>query len=232
MAAGVGRVSMSRWLLAGGSSAVFMGVGLAIPVIVAYAEMRSPTGFVPAILLTAGMLGAGGIAAVVAGLWQGGGPSMPSAVQAAVLANLVLLAFCALELSDRLVRQEGRILYWTTFLFPPALATFYGLVSARRWAWWVCRGVTGLATLWFLAWVPLIPFADVRSEDGPVPWHGRVFMVSVCVAFAGVSTGAFWSLGYPAARSYFGFVLPSEKAVAGAADGPPPNQALRHTDRG
>jgi hypothetical protein len=125
---------MARWLLAGGSSAVFMGVGLAIPVNVAHAEMRSPTEFALALFLAAGMLGAAGITAVVAGLWQGGGPSMPSGVRAAVLANLVLLAFCALELSDRLVRQEGRVLYWTTFLFPPALATFYGLVSARGWA--------------------------------------------------------------------------------------------------
>src|SRR5262245_7706568 len=171
---------MARWLLAGGLSAVFMGVGLAIPVIVAHAEMRNPTGFAHALLLAAG------IAAVVAGLWKGGGPSMLRGVRAAVLANLVLLAFCALELSDRLVRQEGRILYWTTFLFPPALVTFYGLLAARRWAWWACRVVTGVATLWFLAWVPLIPFADVRSEDGPVPWYGRVFMVSVCKAFASV----------------------------------------------
>lgn len=222
---------MARWLLAGGLSAALMGVGLAIPVIVAHAEMRSPTEFALALLLAAGMLGAAGITAVVAGLWQGSGPSMPSGVRAAVLANLVLLAFCALELSDRLVRQEGRVFYWTTFLFPPALATFYGLVSARWWAWWVCRVVTGVATLWFLAWVLLIPFADVRGEDGPVPWYGRVFMVSVCVAFAGVSTGAFWSLGHPTARSYFGFLLPGEKAVAGAAAGPPPNQALQHTDR-
>jgi hypothetical protein len=145
---------------------------------------------------------------------------MPSGVRAAVLANIFLLGFCALELSDRLVRQEGRVLYWTTFLLPAPLATFYGLVSARRWAWWISRGVIALATLWFLAWVPLIPFGDVRGEGGPVPWYGRVYMACMCLAFAGVSAGAFWSLGRPAARSYFGIL---EREEGAGADGAAPN---------
>jgi len=79
--------------------------------------------------------------------------------------------------------------------------------------------------------VPKFFRISVRGEDGPVPWYARVFMVSVCVAFACVSTGAFWSLGHRTARSYFGFLPPGEKAVAGAAEEPPPNQALQHTDR-
>ncbi len=214
---------MARWLLAGGWSAALMGVGLAIPVVVGHAEMRSPTGFALGLLLAAGVLGGGGSAAVVAALWQRRDPSMPSGVRAVVLANIFLLGFCALELSDRLIRQEGRVLYWTTLLFPVALVTFYGLVSARRWAWWMSRGVTALAALWFLAWVPLIPFEDVRGEDGPVPWYGRLYMACMCMAFAGVSAGAFWSLGRPAARRYFGLLEREGSAVAADADGGAPN---------
>jgi hypothetical protein len=220
---------MARWLLAGGSSALLMGIGLAIPVVVAQMERRHPTGFGLGLLLTAGVLGAGGLAAVTMGLWQERGPALPSGVRAAVLANLVLLGFCALELSDRLVRQEGRILYWTTFLFPLALVTFYGLVSARRWAWWLCRVGTALATLWFLAWVALIPFADVRSEGGPVPWYGRAFMIGLSLTFAGVAAGAFFSLGQPAARTYFGLRQRQESAAADHAveESPPCASASR-----
>jgi hypothetical protein len=219
---------MARWLLAGGFSAALMGVGLAVPPMVADAEMRPPTGLALGLLLAAGVLAAGGVAGIIAGLWRRGGLSMPSAVRVAVLANVFLLGFCALELSDRLVRQEGRVLYWTTFLFPLALVTFYGLLSARRWAWWVCRILTAVATLWFVAWVPLIPFADVRGEDGPVPWYGRLFMIGMCLAFAGVSAGAFWSLGRPEARTYFGFGERHQGAGT-ALDGPPPEQALQQT---
>jgi hypothetical protein len=220
---------MTRWLLAGGSAAALMGLGLTIPVVVAQAEMRSSRGFAFGLLLAAGVLAAGGGAGVIAGLRQWSGLSMPSGVRAAVLANVFLLGFCALELSDRLVRQEGRVVYWTTFLFPLALASFYGLVSARRWAWWICRILTGLATLWFVAWVPLIPFADVRGEDGPVPWYGRLFMIGVSLAFAGVSAGASWSLGHPTARSYFGLLRGQECAPVSNRDGAAPNQPLQQS---
>lgn len=205
---------MARWLLAGGASAALIGGGLAVPVIVAHAELRSPTGHELVLLLTAGILGAVGGVAFVVGLWRRRDLSMPSGVRAAVAANVFLLGFCGLELSDRLVRQQGRVVYWTTFLFPFALMTFYGLVAARRWAWWICRLATSLAALWFLAWVPLIPFGDVRGQDGPVPWYGRLFMMGVCMAFALVSAAAFWSLGHPTARAYFAFAPRHGNAAA------------------
>lgn len=204
---------MARWLIAAGASAGLIGGGLAVPLIVAHVELRSPTGYESWLLSTAGVLIAVGGVAFVVGLWRRRGLSMPSGVRAAVMANVFLLGFCALELSDRLVRQQGRVFYWTTFLFPLALVTFYGLVAARRWAWWVCRGATLLATLWFLACVPLIPFADVRGEDGPAPWYGRLFMIGVSMAFALVSAASFWSLGHSTARTYFGFV-PMHKRTA------------------
>lgn len=204
---------VAHWRLAGGAAAALIGGGLAVPVVVAQAELRSPTGHESWLLLSAGVLGAGGVVAFVAGLWQRRGRSMPGGVRAAVTANVFLLGFCGLELSDRLVRQQGRVFYWTTFLFLFALVTFYGLVAARRWAWWVCRVATALATLWFLAWVPLIPFGDVRGEGGPVPWYGRLFMMDVCVAFSLVSAAAFWSLGHPAARAYFGFAPQNERTA-------------------
>jgi hypothetical protein len=199
-----------------------MGLGMTLPVVVARWEMRSPTGAETSLLVTAGVLGAGGAAALVLGLRLPRKALMPSGVRAAVAANILFLGFCALELSDRLVRQEGRILYWTTFVFPPALVTFYGLVSAHRWEWWIFRVLTGVAALWFLAWLPLIPFADLRNDNGPVPWYGRLFMAGVTIAFACVSAGAFWSLGDRTARSYFGVGRQTEcKVVSEASPGGP-----------
>lgn len=61
---------MGRWHLAGGSSSAVMGVGLAIPVVVAHVEMRSPIGFAHGLLLAAGVLATGGVAALAAGFWQ------------------------------------------------------------------------------------------------------------------------------------------------------------------
>jgi hypothetical protein len=134
-------------------------------------------------------------------------------VRAAVAANVFFLAFFALELSDRLVRQNGRIFYWTTFLFPPALLLFCGLLAARRWAWWIARGAFAFVALWFLGFVAVIPFANLSTEAGPVPWYGRLYMMGVSLAFAGILAGAFWALGRPETRTYFGLVPREEKSA-------------------
>ena len=183
---------MARWLLAGGSAAALMGVALTVPVAAAYAESRPATAVGLGLLLAGANLSACGFAA---GLWQRRGPSMPSGVRAAITANILFLAFCALELSDRLVRQEGKVFYWTTLLFLPALILFYGLLWARGWGWWTTRGLAAIACLWFVVFVAVIPFADLRGEDGPVPWYGRVYMACVTLAFAGIAAGVYWSLG-------------------------------------
>ncbi|HZT78805.1 MAG TPA: hypothetical protein VFA26_01175, partial [Gemmataceae bacterium] len=54
------------------------------------------------------------------------------------------------------------------------------------------------------------------------PWHGRVYMACVSLAFAGILAGAYWSLGRPEARGYFGLVRREGTAAAesnAAADG-------------
>jgi hypothetical protein len=142
---------------------------------------------------------------------------MPSGVRAAVAANVLFLAFFVLEFSDGLVRQGGRIVYWNAFLFPPALVLYYGLLSARRWAWWATRGLAAVSGLWFLVFVAVIPFADLRGEGGPVPWYGQVYMAGVSLVFAGILAGAFWSLGRPETRNYFGLV---PMAASAAGKGP------------
>jgi hypothetical protein len=80
-------------------------------------------------------------------------------------------SFCALEFSDGLVPQDGRVVYWTTSLFPPALVLLYGLLSVQRWAWWATRGLAAATGLWFLAFVALIPFADLQGQIG-IPHPG------------------------------------------------------------
>jgi hypothetical protein len=204
---------MARWLLAGSLAAILMGGGLTVPLAAAGAESRPATGAGFILLLAGALLTACGVAALLVGLCRRRGPAMPGGVRAAVAADILFLAFCALELSDRLVRQEGRVFYWTTLLFLPALLLFYGLLSARGWAWWTTRGLAAASCLWFLAFVAVIPFAELRGEEGPVPWYGRVYMACVSLAFAGVVAGAYRSLGGPEARRYFGVVRPAGSAA-------------------
>jgi hypothetical protein len=214
---------VARLLLTCGLLVALMGVGLVLPVVAA----RLEGGAFGASGVGVGLAGCGliacGVTALLAGAFRGRGPSMPGGVRAAVAANVLFLAFFALEFSDGLVRQGGRVVYWNTFLFLPALLLFYGLVSARRWAWWTSRGLAAVAALWFLGFVAVIPFADLRGEGGPVPWYGRVYMVCVSLVFAGVAAGAYWSLGRPEARGYFG--LTRQAGAAAAEPGAVPDRA-------
>ncbi len=197
---------MARFLLPGGLLAVLMGAALIPPVVFAQLESGGQIKLGIAVLSVGCGMVVCGITAVLVGLRQRRGAGMPSGVRAAIAANVLFLAFFALELSDRLVRQDGKILYWTTFLLLPALALFCGLVAARRWAWWISRGAAALGVLWFLAFVAVIPFANLLADGVPAPWYGRVYMACVSLAFAGTLTGAFWSLGRPDTRSYFGLI--------------------------
>ncbi|MFO0966874.1 MAG: hypothetical protein U0793_14975 [Gemmataceae bacterium] len=186
-----------------GLLAALMGVGLAFPLLAAWLESDGLPTVGVALAAVSGVLILCGLSAFLVGVLRRG-PATPSGVRIAFAANLVILAFCALELSDGLVRQGGRVIYWTTFLFPPALLLFYGLVSARRWAWWTARGLTALCVLWFVGFIAVIPFADLRGESGPTPWYGRIYMACVSLAFAAIFAGAYWSLGRAESRTYFG----------------------------
>jgi hypothetical protein len=130
-------------------------------------------------------------------------------------ANVLLLAFCALELTDGWVYRGGRIFYWTTVLFGPALVVLYGHALAQRWAWWVARGLAALAVLWFVGFMFVIPFADLRANGVSAPWYGRLYMEGVTLVFAGIAGYAFYSLGSVEARRYFGAGGEAEVAAAG-----------------
>lgn len=205
---------MTRTLLAGGSLAALMGTALFVPVVVARLEGSGLTSVAVGIAAAGCILIACGVTAAGVGFWRRRASVMPSGVRVAVAVNILILGFLALELSDRLVRQDGRINYWTTFLLPPALLLFGGLVAARPWAWWTYRGATALAVLWFLGLVAVIPFGDLHGPGGPVPWYGRAYMIGVSLAFAGILAAAFWSLGRPETRGYFGLLRPAGGATA------------------
>jgi peptidoglycan/LPS O-acetylase OafA/YrhL len=147
------------------------------------------------------LIGSGVAAAVLSRRWHS--TAMPGGVRAAVAANALILAFLALELCDRSVRQDGRLFYWTTFLLPPALVLFIGLVSARTWSWWVARCVTALGALWFLLFLLMVPFAPLEADGIPAPWYGRVYVATVTLVFALILGAAFRALGRPEAREYF-----------------------------
>jgi hypothetical protein len=205
---------MARWLLAFGIAAALVGIALIVPAAVARLEHGSSGRSGIGVAALGGILIVGGVAAVVFGIRRWRGLSMPSAVRMAVTVDVVFLALFALEVSDGLVRRGGAIHSLSAALFARTLLLLGGLLSARRWAWWIARGVAAVAALWFLAFMALIPFAELRAEHGPVPWYGRVWMIGVSLVLAGILTGGYRSLGSRTARDYFGFRQPQENAVA------------------
>ena len=194
---------MTRCLLAGGASAILMGLALVVPAFVGRLEQGSYSELAVVVLSFAAVLVLGGLAAVLAasrGFPQG---SIPAPVRAVILANMLFLAFCALEASDGLVRQQGRIFYWTTVLFLPALALLWGVVFARPWAWRAARGSAAFFVLWFAGFLLLIPFADLKRDGVPVPWHGRAYMIGVSLIFASIAGYVFRALGDLETKAYF-----------------------------
>jgi len=194
---------MNRLLLVAGTAVISMGLGLIVPLLVDWNDTGRFGDPAKAIALTATLFVSGGFI-LIGRNWRfrAHGP-MPKPVRAAIAVNIVFLAFFALEFSDGILRQNGRIFYWTSILFVPALLLLYGLASGRRWAWWTARVAAALLIAWFVGFMILIPFADLRGHDGPVPWWGRVYMLAVSMTFAAVLTIAFRSLGNPEARRFF-----------------------------
>ena len=195
---------MTRKILVGGVLAASSGLGLIVPAIVEYQGRGILVGLGIIVVSLGAALIFCGAATILFGFRNRKGDPMPAPVRAAITANILFLTFCALEFSDGLLRQGGRLVYWTSILFLPALVVLYGQVSAQRWAWWVARAVTALFALWFFGFVAVIPFANLRAGDEVVPWHGRLYMAVVTLLFASISAYAFRSLGRAEARRYFG----------------------------
>jgi hypothetical protein len=187
-----------------------MGAALLLPVVMAHGEGRELTRLGIGIISAGSLLMACGMAAITSGWRHRRSFTTPGGVRAAVAANVVFLAFFALELSDRLVRQDGRIFYWSTFLFLPAGLLFCGLMAAQQWAWWTCRSAFALGTLWFVGFLAVIPFAHLETAGGSVPWYGRLYMAGVTLAFASIVGCAYWSLGKSETRKYFGLIRSEE----------------------
>jgi hypothetical protein len=145
-----------------------------------------------------------GVVAIWCGFRELRVATVPPPVRAAIAGNGLFVAFCVLEFSDGLLRQGGRVFYWTSILFLPALVLFYGQVQAHRWAWWGARIVTALFTLWFAGFLLVIPFVRLRSNGVDAPWWGRIWAASITLMFISVSAYAFRSLGRAEARSFYG----------------------------
>jgi uncharacterized membrane protein YozB (DUF420 family) len=159
---------LHRLLNVGGVLAVASGVAVILPAIADYRERGSFSASVAMVISIGTLLLVGGGAAVIAGRRRPHNATMPAMVRAAVTAAVFFVAFCMLEFSDGLLRQNGRIFYWTSVLFLPALALLYGLVSTRRWAWWITRIASAIAVLWCHFSTANL-FANLRSEGIPVP---------------------------------------------------------------
>jgi hypothetical protein len=211
------RMPGNRLLLVGSVLCAALGVGVMIPAIVGSlgGGALPRLGYATLVTGLALILGAACMIAVTFGSLQSAHMSIPPPVRAVMAANVLFLAFCALEASDGLLYRGGRIVYWTSFLFLPALLVLCGQVLAQRWAWWVARTLTAISTVWFVGFVIVLPFANLRTDDGPVPWYGRLYMAAVSLIFAGIATYAFHSLGKTDARQYF---VSAEKRLVCSGD--------------
>lgn len=197
---------MARLFLVSGALSVLSGAVSLLPVLVGRMESGALERTGSAVLSAALILIVSGLFAIWVGFDRRSlAPvPIPPAVRAVIAANILFLAVCMLEFSDGLVRQGGRIFYWTSVLFLPALLVLYGQVLAQRWSWWVARLLAALATLWFAGFMAAIPFADIRRSGELIPWWGRLYMAGVTLVFAGVSAYVFHSLGRADARKFFG----------------------------
>lgn len=181
-----------------------MGAGMLVPVVISQLEGGRTGVAVPAVAFAAVSLAACGVTAIAFGTYRRTKGEFPAGVRLALTSNVLVLAFLALELSDRIVRQHGQVFYWTTFLLPPALILYAGLLAAQSWGWVVARGVAGVGTLWFLAFSAMIPFVHLQAGGVPTPWYGRLYMIGVSLGFAAILAAAFRSLGAIEVRRYFG----------------------------
>ncbi len=196
---------MTRLTLVGSILVAACGVAAIVPAVHSYLALGFFSGPASTVVSLGVIFILGGAVVGLSAYRHSRDYTMPAPVRATVMATIVFLAFCALEFSDGLLRQDGRIFYWTSVLFLPALGLLYGLVSAQHWAWWVARVTAALAVLWFSFFIVLIPFANLRTDGVPVPWQGRLYMVGVTVLFASIAASAFRSLGRPDAKKYFGY---------------------------
>ena len=194
---------MNRLVPVTGLLAAASGAAWLVPAIAAWFE-RGTLGLQGYAVASVGpVLILSGVAAIWCGFRELRISAVPPPVRATIAGNGLFVAFCMLEFSDGFIRSD-RIFYWTSVLFLPALALFYGQVSAQRWAWWAARITTALFTLWFVGFLLVIPFAHLRGNGGAIPWWGRIYVASVTLIFASVAAYAFWSLGRPAAKAYYG----------------------------
>jgi hypothetical protein len=210
-------MSGSRLLLVSGILGVALGAGGIFPLVMGWLGgggiPRQGVGMLAVGLAL--IVGGIGVVGATIGRSRRAGGSVPAPVRAVMAANVLFLAFCAIELSDGWVYRGGRIFYWTSVLFAPALVVLYGHVLAQRWAWWVARGLAAIAVLWFVGFMFVIPFADLRANGVSAPWYGRLYMEGVTLVFASIAAYAFYSLGSAEARRYFGSAGEAEVAAAG-----------------
>ena len=195
---------MNRLVSVTGLLAVASGAAWLVPAIAAWLE-NGALGRQASIVASVGpvLILSGGVA-IWCGFRELRIASTPPPVRATIAGNGLFVSFCMLEFSDGLIRSGGRIFYWTSILFLPALMLFYGQVSAQRWAWWVARITTAIFTLWFVGFLFVMPFAHLRGNGGAIPWWGRIYVAGVTLVFASISAYVFWSLGRAEARTYFG----------------------------
>jgi hypothetical protein len=193
-----------RAVFATGALCVSMGASWMIPILFALSAGEALDSTGARVAWVGPALGVSGLLLLAAARHRSDAMRLPAPVRIAIVGVAAFLCFCALETSDGLVRQQGRVFYWTSVLFLPALALLYGLVLIRPWAWRIARLVTAGFATWFVAVAAFIPFADVQTHGVPVPPWGRVWMIGVSLAFAASAGNVFRALGHTDSRARFG----------------------------
>jgi len=185
-----------------GVAAALIGLGLAIPAIVAWREQGAMPLLGYLVLVPGCLLAACGIAAAILALLRHHSATLPTSVVGAVTINALFLGLLALEISHGLSRQGG-VIARSAFVFPLALALFWGLVCGQQWTWHLARWGSLLFALFYFSVSATVCVLRPTDHHGPV-W---MWIAAVGVVLGSLLLfGGFFALGRPSARNHFGLL--------------------------
>lgn len=194
---------MKRIAFTGGILLISMGVTWLFPYIFEYLQGNSISSLGQNFIWVSPFFIAMGTISLWVSRNQKTQEKVPSTVRMTNTATILFLSFCSLEFSDGITRQDGRVFYWTSVLFLPFLVLLFGVITEKKWAWWIARGSSLLLALGFIVMIGAIPFGDLQKDGVPIGPLGRLWMVGVTSVFLSVTIAVFLALGRKDTIHYF-----------------------------
>ena len=124
-------------------------------------------------------------------------PTPPRSLIAAALVIVLFMSFFVLEITDSFIhhRQVAR----SAFFFPPTAILLWGVLTRRRWAWFVARGAMVAGVLAFGTTGIFAAFFATSLK--PRDQNG---IIGVSIFLCTLVVLGFVALGRPATRRLFG----------------------------